>query len=143
VPSWYVASGPGVDGPAPGDDRGLELTTNRADLLEPAPAARPGRVDQADELTLPDRDARRALFDLYRGDPAMDLSGLDEVLDRTDGVTASFLEELIRRAALFAAERTDDGALAVSAADLTAALDELLDTRNAMTRTLLDAGDRD
>jgi ATP-dependent 26S proteasome regulatory subunit len=143
VPSWYVASGPGVDGPAPDDDRGLELTTNRADLLEPAPAARPGRVDQADELALPDRDARRALFDLYRGDPAMDLSGLDEVLDRTDGVTASFLEELIRRAALFAAERTDDGALAVSAADLTAALDELLDTRNAMTRTLLDAGDRD
>jgi ATP-dependent 26S proteasome regulatory subunit len=143
VPSWYVASGPGVDGPAPDDDRGLELTTNRADLLEPAPAARPGRVDQADELMLPDRDARRALFDLYRGDPAMDLSGLDEVLDRTDGVTASFLEELIRRAALFAAERTDDGALAVSAADLTAALDELLDTRNAMTRTLLGAGDRD
>ena len=143
MPSWYVASGPGVDGPAPDDDRGLELTTTRADLPEPAPAARPGRVDQAVELTLPDRDARRALFDLYRGDLAMDLSGLDEVLDRTDGVTASFLEELIRRAALFAAERTDDGALAVSAADLTAALDELLDTRNAMTRTLLGAGDRD
>jgi cell division protease FtsH len=47
VPSWYVASGPGVDGPTPDDDRGLLLTTNRADLLEPAPAARPGRVDQA------------------------------------------------------------------------------------------------
>src|SRR3712207_9476941 len=93
------------------------LTTNRADLLEPALAARPGRVDQAVELTLPDRDARRALFDLYRGDLAMDLSGLDEVLDRTDGVTASFLKELIRRVALFAAERTDDGALDVSAAE--------------------------
>ena len=73
---------------------------------------------------------------------AAEASGLDEVLDRTDGVTASFLKELIRRAALFAAERTDDGALDVSAADLTAALDELLDTRNAMTRTLLGAGDR-
>jgi hypothetical protein len=47
VPSWYVASGPGVDGPTPDDDRGLLLTTNRADLLEPAPAAQPGRVDQA------------------------------------------------------------------------------------------------
>ena len=66
----------------------------------------------------------------------MDVSGLDEVLDRTDGVTASFLE-LIRRAALFAAERTADGELDVSADDLTAALDELLDSRNAMTRTLL------
>ena len=90
MPSWYVASGPGVDGPAPDDDRGLELTTTRADLPEPAPAARPGRVHQAVELTLPDRDARRALFDLHRGDLAMDLSGLDEVLDRTDGVTALF-----------------------------------------------------
>jgi hypothetical protein len=73
----------------------------------------------------------------------MHLSGLDGVLDRIDGVTASVLEELIRRAALFAAERTDDGALDVTAADLTAALDELLDTRNAMTRTLLGAGDSD
>ena len=32
------------------------LTTNRADLLEPALAARPGRVDQAVELGLPDAD---------------------------------------------------------------------------------------
>src|SRR5947209_3038436 len=31
------------------------LTTNRADLLEPALAARPGRVDQAVEIPLPDR----------------------------------------------------------------------------------------
>ncbi|MCZ2857655.1 hypothetical protein [Blastococcus sp. VKM Ac-2987] len=46
--------------------------------------------------------------------------------------------ELLRRAALLAASRIPDGdRLAVSADDLGAALDELLDTRNAMTRTLL------
>ena len=68
----------------------------------------------------------------------MDTSGLDDVLARTDGVTASFLKELLRRAALLAATRTAGGEeLAVSAGDLSAALDELLDTRNAMTRTLL------
>lgn len=68
----------------------------------------------------------------------MDTSGLDDVLARTEGVTASFLRELLRRAALVAASRTPDGsALAVSADDLTAALGELLDTRNALTRTLL------
>ncbi|MFW3172030.1 AAA family ATPase [Geodermatophilus sp. CPCC 206100] len=130
-----------MDGLAEDADVVFLLTTNRADLLEPALAARPGRVDQAVQLTLPDRDARRALFELYRGDLAMDVSGLDEVLDRTDGVTASFLKELIRRAALFAAERSPagSGALSVSAADLASALDELLDTRNAMTRTLLGA----
>jgi SpoVK/Ycf46/Vps4 family AAA+-type ATPase len=41
------------------------LTTNRADLLEPALAARPGRVDVAVEIDLPDADARRRLFDVY------------------------------------------------------------------------------
>jgi hypothetical protein len=128
-----------MDGLAEDADVVFLLTTNRADLLEPALAARPGRADQAVELTLPDRDARRALFDLYRGDLAIDVSRLDDVLDRTDGVTASFLKELIRRAALFAAERTADGELSVSAGDLTSALDELLHTRNAMTRTLLGA----
>jgi ATP-dependent 26S proteasome regulatory subunit len=126
-----------MDGLAEDADVVFVLTTNRADLLEPALAARPGRVDQAVELRLPDAGARRRLFDLYRGGLQVDTSGLDDVLDRTEGVTASFLKELLRRAALLAAQRTPSGPLSVSAADLSAALDELLDTRNAMTRTLL------
>ncbi|WP_249523458.1 AAA family ATPase [Modestobacter marinus] len=126
-----------MDGLAEDADVVFVLTTNRADLLEPALAARPGRVDQAVELRLPDADARRALFDLYRGGLEVDTSGLDDVLARTDGVTASFLKELLRRAALLAAQRTERGPLSVSAADLSGALDELLDTRNAMTRALL------
>ncbi len=127
-----------MDGLAEDADVVFVLTTNRADLLEPALAARPGRVDQAVVLDLPDTDARRALFELYRGSLRVDTSGLDDVLARTEGVTASFLKELLRRAALLAATRTPDGEeLAVSAGDLGAALDELLDTRNAMTRTLL------
>jgi ATP-dependent 26S proteasome regulatory subunit len=89
-------------------------------------------------LELPDTAGRRALFELYRGSLPVDTSGLDDVLARTEGVTASFLKELLRRAALLAATRTaDDRELTVSAGDLGAALDELLDTRNAMTRTLL------
>ena len=127
-----------MDGLAEDADVVFVLTTNRADLLEPALAARPGRVDQAVVLDLPDTDARRALFELYRGSLRVDTSGLDDVLARTEGVTASFLKELLRRAALLAATRTPEGQeLAVSAGDLGAALDELLDTRNAMTRTLL------
>jgi ATP-dependent 26S proteasome regulatory subunit len=127
-----------MDGLAEDADVVFVLTTNRADLLEPALAARPGRVDQAVALELPDAAARRALFELYRGQLPVDTSGLDDVLARTEGVTASFLKELLRRAALLAATRTAaDQELAVSAADLGAALDELLDTRNAMTRALL------
>jgi hypothetical protein len=130
-----------MDGLAEDADVIFVLTTNRADLLEPALAARPGRVDQAVELTLPDLDARRRLFELYRGGLQIDMSGVDAVLARTEGVTASFLKELMRRAAVLAATEADDdeGPLAVSAAHLEAALDELLGTRNAMTRVLLGA----
>jgi ATP-dependent 26S proteasome regulatory subunit len=130
-----------MDGLAEDIDVVFVLTTNRPDLLEPALAARPGRVDQAVALELPDAAARRALFDLYRGSMAVDTTGLDDVIDRTEGVTASFIKELLRRSALLAATRgPDDGELRVSADDLRTALDELLDTRNAMTRTLLGAG---
>jgi ATP-dependent 26S proteasome regulatory subunit len=126
-----------MDGLAEDTDVVFLLTTNRAEALEPALAARPGRVDQAVELQLPDADARRRLFALYRGHLDVDESHLDSVIGRTDGVTASFLKELLRRAALIAADSDDGGSLAVSAAQLDEALDELMDTRNAMTRTLL------
>jgi ATP-dependent 26S proteasome regulatory subunit len=126
-----------MDGLAEDADVVFLLTTNRADLLEPALAARPGRVDQAVALGLPDAAARRQLFELYRGDLEVDVSRLDAVLERTDGVTASFLKELLRRAALVAATTTAGGPLRVGADHLDAALDELLDTRNAMTRVLL------
>ncbi|HEX7188687.1 MAG TPA: ATP-binding protein [Actinomycetes bacterium] len=123
------------------------LTTNRADLLEPALAARPGRVDQAVELGLPDESARRALLGLYRGRLVVDPAHLDAMAARTEGVTASFLKELLRRAALLAADAdtgaggaATDAPVDVAGTHLDAALAELDDTRNAMTRVLLGAG---
>ena len=121
------------------------LTTNRADLLEPALAQRPGRVDQAVELPFPYAEGRRQLLALYRGNLDLDLVDTDPVVAKTEGVTASFFKELLRRAALISAERTDedgDGALAVGDTELGAALDQLLDERNQLTRILL-GGTRD
>jgi hypothetical protein len=129
-----------MDGLAEDVDVVFLLTTNRAELLEPALAARPGRVDQAVPLELPDADSRARLFRLYRGLLSVDESRLDAVIARTEGVTASFLKELLRRAALVAASESDSGELAVTADQLDEALDELLDTRNAMTRVLLGGG---
>ena len=130
-----------MDGLAEDADVVFVLTTNRADLLEPALAARPGRVDQAVELTLPDERARRRLFELYRGTLVVDDSRLDDLLARTGGVTASFLKELLRRAAVLSAtdENPTEAPLTVTADHLDQALSELQDTRNAMTRLLLGA----
>ena len=129
-----------MDGLAEDADVVFLLTTNRVDVLEPALAARPGRVDQAVSLELPSADARRQLFQLYRRELSVDEARLDDVITRTEGVTASFLKELLRRSALIAADESHQGDLAVTADQLDAALDELLDTRNAMTRVLLGGG---
>jgi len=60
-------------------------------------------------------------------------------VERTDGTTASFLKELIRRAVLEALH--DDPALStVTGAHLARALDDLLDAAQAVTRTLLGVG---
>jgi AAA+ superfamily predicted ATPase len=93
-------------------------------------------------IDLPDAESRRRLIELYRGGLDLDVSRRDQVIARTEGVTASFLKELLRRAAVVAADRRapDDSPLAVSADDLDAALEDLLDSRNRMTRTLLGAG---
>jgi cell division protease FtsH len=80
------------------------LTTNRPDLLEPALASRPGRIDQAIEIPLPDAACRRRLFELYAEGLALDVSELDRFVERTDGVSGAFIRELLRKAALFAAD---------------------------------------
>jgi ATP-dependent 26S proteasome regulatory subunit len=119
------------------------LTTNRADLLEPALASQPGRVDLAAELPLPDAAARRRLIELYRGDLVLELTEEDVLISRTEGVTASFLKELLRKAALLAceADSAGEGVIRVSDADLSVALDQLLDSGNQLTRVLLGGGE--
>ena len=80
------------------------LTTNRADLLEEALAARPGQVDHAARLPLPDAVARRRLLRLYQGGLRISRASASEVVSRTEGVNASFIRELLRRAAVHAAD---------------------------------------
>src|SRR5580692_10099353 len=135
-----------MDGAAGDADLLFLLTTNRADLLELALAARPGRVDVAVEIDLPDGPARERLLALYGRGVPLELTGDDiaAAIERTDGVTASFLKELIRRAVLEALHDTtvnnDAGLPAVTGAHLARALDDLLDSAQGVTRTLLGVG---
>ena len=128
-----------MDGAAADADLLFLLTTNRADLLEPALAARPGRVDVAVEIDLPDADARRRLFDVYtRGVPLeVDEDDVTSVVERTDGVTASFIKELVRRAVLESLTERPGALTTVTGAHLSRALDDLLDSTQSVTRALL------
>jgi cell division protease FtsH len=115
-------------------DVAFVLTTNRPDALEPALAARPGRVDLAVEIPLPDEQARRELLVLYGEGLDLDAAAIEDVVGRTAGVTASFFRELLRTATLAA---LDDDRDRVEARDLTGALDELLHETATLTRVLL------
>jgi len=143
-----------MDGAAPDADLLFLLTTNRADLLEPALAARPGRVDVAVEIELPDAAARMRLLALYGRGVPLDLTDADiaTAVERTDETTASFLKELIRRSVLEALHDahgpggpSDGGGGAggpamVTGVHLARALDDLLDSAQGVTRTLLGVG---
>ncbi len=83
------------------------LTASQADVLEDALAARPGRIDHTARLPLPDAVARRRLVRLYQGGLHIGRTSAMTVVARTDGVTASFIRELLRRAALHAAMHAD------------------------------------
>jgi ATP-dependent 26S proteasome regulatory subunit len=124
-----------MDGLADDADVLFLLTTNRADLLEPALAARPGRVDQAFEIPLPDKDCRRRLFDWYGRGLTLRVTEWERFLDCTRGASAAFIRELLRKAALFAA---DDGSeLAVTNRHLDDALHELVVQGGELTQSLL------
>jgi hypothetical protein len=111
------------------------LTTNRPDLLEPALASRPGRVDMAIEIPLPDEDGRRSLFALYGAGLKLELTDIDRFIKRTEGASPAFIRELFRKAALFAA----DGAAEIVVTDgqIDEALNELVVLGGDLTKNLL------
>jgi hypothetical protein len=123
-----------MSGLADDADVAFVLTTNRPDALEPALAARPGRVDLALEIPLPAERERRRLLELYGRGLDLPPAVLDETVQRTEGSTASFFRELLRKAVLAAAE---EGRSGVTADDLRGALGELLDETARLTRVLL------
>lgn len=129
-----------MDGLAGDADVTFLLTTNRVDLLERALIERPGRVDLAVEIEKPDAEARRRLFQLYAAGLLADGSISDDtarrVAERTEGVTASFTKELIRRSVVDALGENRS----VTEADVLAALDEMLSDAEHLTRRLLGGG---
>jgi len=120
-----------MDGIGSEADVTFVLTTNRVGAMEEALVQRPGRVDLAVEIPKPDAECRERLLRLYGG-PALQLSDGSSMIAATDGLTASFVKEWVRRAVL--------GSVATGPLDeqaLRTALDDLMSQQQALTRSML------
>jgi ATP-dependent Clp protease adapter protein ClpS len=111
------------------------LTTNRPEQLERALASRPGRIDQAIEVPVPNETGRKKLVQLYgRGLPLSETI-VGEAAQRTEGVSAAFIKELMRRVAQASIAR--DGGTTVESPDISQALDDMLFTGGKLNVKLL------
>jgi hypothetical protein len=115
------------------------LTTNRPDVIENAIAMRPGRIDQAVEFPLPDAECRHRLLDLYGRGLTLALDDTDRIISKTEGASPAFIKEMVRKAALVAAEdgSMHDGTLRLTDTHFDVALQELLLGGGELTRNLL------
>jgi hypothetical protein len=129
-----------MDGVGSDADVTFVLTTNRAGVLEHALADRPGRVDLAVEIPPPDAGCRERLLRLYTRNVRVS-GGLAAAVAATEGVTASFLKEFVRRAVLRALS-TGERPLVLRGEHLGEVLAEMNAEHQSLTRSLLggDAG---
>ena len=124
-----------MDGVGADADVTFVLTTNRADILEHAIADRPGRVDLAIEIPRPDAVCRDRLLQLYTRHVTVD-GGTSAVVAATEGVTASYIKELVRRAVLIAL-RTGEKPPVVRPAHFDEVLADMNAEHQSLTRSLL------
>jgi hypothetical protein len=129
-----------MDGLADDADVLFLLTTNRPDILEPALASRPGRVDQAIEIPLPDAPCRQRLFELYSDKLTLGTVNWEAFVQRTSGASAAFIREMMRKAALFAA---DESSKSIEDRHLDEAIHELVVEGGSLTQSLLGFGSAD
>jgi ATP-dependent 26S proteasome regulatory subunit len=133
-----------MDGLTPDAEVLFLLTTNQPNAIETALAGRPGRVDQAIEFPMPDADCRRSLIELYGRGLDLTINDVDRVVALLDGASPAFIQELMRKAALIAAEQREgtDATLQISDGHLLTALRELVLGGGELTRKLFGfAGD--
>ncbi|MDJ0945463.1 MAG: AAA family ATPase [Kiloniellales bacterium] len=113
------------------------LTTNRPDTIETALAGRPGRIDQAIEFPLPDADCRARLVALYGSGLSVSAEVVERIIARSEGVSAAFVKELMRRAAQASLAARRKGTISAEEIDL--AMEDLLFAGGRLNRSILGA----
>jgi transitional endoplasmic reticulum ATPase len=103
--------------------------TNRPNLIDPA-LLRPGRFDELIYVSVPNKEGRRHILSIHTAKmPLAEDVDLDALAARTERFTGADLEDLVRRAGLFAL-RSSLEATQVTAADFERAMEE---TRASVT----------
>src|SRR5437868_6577477 len=112
--------------------------TNRPTLIDPA-LLRPGRFDELIYVSVPDADGRRRILAIHtKNMPLANDVDPDELARRSERFTGADLEDLVRRAGLFALRGSIEAAN-VTMADFEAALSE---TRASVTAEMLEEYDQ-
>ncbi|MEM1134183.1 MAG: CDC48 family AAA ATPase [Pseudomonadota bacterium] len=76
--------------------------TNRPNLIDPA-LLRPGRFDELVYVTVPNKDGRRRILGIHTSKmPLAEDVDLSEIAEQAENFTGADLEDLVRRAGLFA-----------------------------------------
>jgi transitional endoplasmic reticulum ATPase len=89
--------------------------TNRPNLIDPA-LLRPGRFDELIYVPVPDEQGRRHILGIHTGDmPLADDVDLDKLAAETPRFTGADLEDLTRRAGLFALRESLDATVVTMA----------------------------
>jgi transitional endoplasmic reticulum ATPase len=108
--------------------------TNRPNLIDPA-LLRPGRFDELIYVSVPDRPGRRHILSIHaKRMPLGEDVDLDDLAARSDRFTGADLEDLVRRAGMFALRESItnakvtmahfEAALAETRASVTAEMEE-------------------
>jgi len=106
--------------------------TNRPNLIDPA-LLRPGRFDELIYVSVPDRPGRRHILAIHgKRMPLGEDVDLDDLAGRTERFTGADLEDLVRRAGMFALRES------IATAEVTMAHFEkaLSETRASVTREM-------
>jgi len=128
-----TAAGRAMDGVSGDADVTFVLTTNRAEVLERALVQRPGRIDLAVEIPLPDARERERLIRRYARNRPIE-ADLAAVVAATEGVTATSIKELLRRVVLLAIRANEH---ALRDEHFATALEAMSGADQALTRALL------
>lgn len=93
-----------IDGVSATQDIFVMAATNRADLVDPA-LLRPGRLDLQFEVPLPDRTARKKIFEIHLREVPLRNIKLDQLVELTDGFSGADIEWVCTTAKKKALER--------------------------------------